>query len=201
MAEILHLSALLPAAVSTCCTVGAARSRGALGVISAVVMLLAMADLSGGRLLSPLIWSALLIASAVGGALAARLASQRADAGDGDAVGMGTHAALGLVVMAGLVVLMAAGGPAAAGSAAGHPAHAAAAAGPLTGTVWAGTAAYLAFSCALLRRGVLPPAHAVGVVMRGSAGTGVGLRGVRRDRLEVAGMAVSVALMAAALLA
>jgi hypothetical protein len=28
MAEILHLSALLPAAVSACCTAGAARSRG-----------------------------------------------------------------------------------------------------------------------------------------------------------------------------
>ncbi len=201
MAEILHLSALLPAAVSTCCTVGAARSRGAVGVISAVVMLLAMADLSGGGLLSPLVWSALLIASAVGGALAARLASPRP--GTGKVRGMGTHAALGLVVMAGLVVLMAAGGPAAVGSAAGHPAHtdAGVMAGPLTGTVGAGTAAYLAFSCALLWRRAPSPAHVTSGGVRGSSGSGAALRGVRRDRLEVAGMAASVSLMAAALLA
>ncbi|MFD3448488.1 hypothetical protein ACFDTO_28220 [Microbacteriaceae bacterium 4G12] len=190
MAEILHLGALLPAAVSACCTVGAARSRGALGVISAIVMLAAMIDLTGGGLLSPLVWSALLVASAVGGALATRVAPIAVRDG------MRTHGALGLVVMAGLVVLMAGVGPAGvvppgAAPAGAHAAHAAFSAGPLAGTVWAGTAAYLVFSCALLRRPAAAPVHDRSAVARGW----------RRDRIEVAGMAASVALMAAALLA
>ena len=209
MAEILHLGALLPAAVSACCTVGAARSRGALGVISAIVMLAAMLDLTGGGLLSPLLWSALLVASAVGGALAVRLAPVALRDG------MRTHGALGLVVMAGLVVLMAGAGPAGTVSSGGDPVgahaqHAALAAGPLAGTVWAGTAAYLAFSSALLRRPGAASVHAVATPVTAALG-GVRVRGTRhrtavprgwhRDRIEVAGMASSVALMAAALLA
>jgi hypothetical protein len=211
MAEILHLGALLPAAVSACCTVGAARSRGALGVISAIVMLAAMLDLTGGGLLSPLLWSALLVASAVGGALAARVSPVALRDG------MRTHGALGLVVMAGLVVLMAAAGPAGtvpsgADPAGVHAPHAALAAGPLAGTVWAGTAAYLAFSCALLRRPGAASVHAVatpapvaaargGVRVRRTRHGSAVPRGWHRDRIEVAGMASSVALMAAALLA
>ncbi|WP_108249835.1 hypothetical protein [Planctomonas deserti] len=209
MAEILHLGALLPAAVSASCTVGAARSRGALGVISAIVMLAAMLDLTGGGVLSPLLWSALLVASAVGGALAARVSPVALRDG------MRTHGALGLVVMAGLVVLMAGAGsagtvPSGADPAGVHAPHAALAAGPLAGTVWAGTAAYLAFSCVLLRRPGAATVHAVaipvpaargGVRLRRTRHRGAVPRGWHRDRIEVAGMASSVALMAGALLA
>src|SRR3712207_5131077 len=193
MAEILHLTALLPATVSACCTVGAARTRGAAGVISAIVMLAAMVDLTGGGLLQPLAWSALLVASAMGGAVAAR--PPRAPGGDA----MGAHAAVGLVVMAGLVVLMGGApggpGPLLAGEHARHSAT-----GPLAGTVWAGTAAYLAFSGVLLRRRAASTAHLVAEGPGGAPAAG-GPRSRRRDRLEVAGMAASVALMAAALVA
>jgi hypothetical protein len=197
MAEILHLSALLPAAVSACCTLGAARSRGAVGVISAIVMLAAMLDLTGGGVLPPLAWSALLVALAMAGAVAARITR----VADGDA--MAAHAALGLVVMAGLVALMAAG--VAAGHAptltGGHSPHAASAAGPLAGAVWAGTAAYLAFSAVLVRRRVPSPARAAGAAPCGTVSDGAGRRAWSRDGLEVTGMAASVGLMAAALLA
>jgi hypothetical protein len=197
MAEILHLSALLPAAVSACCTAGAARSRGAWAVISAVVMLAAMLDLAGGGVLPPLAWSVLLVALAMGGAVAARIA--RATGPDP----MAAHAALGLVVMAGLVVLMAAGANApGAGSAlpGGHAQHTAGA-GPLAGTVWAGTAAYLAYSAVLVGRRAARRAHVAGAGMGGAVAGIAGPRAWRRDDFEIAGMAASVALMAAALLA
>jgi hypothetical protein len=104
-------------------------------VISAIVMLAAMLYLTGGGVRPPLAWSALLVALAMGGAVAARVGS----AANGDP--MATHA-IGLVVMAGLVVLMAGGGPAvpAAVPSAGHSQHAPAVAGSLAGTVWAGAA-------------------------------------------------------------
>jgi hypothetical protein len=196
MAEILHLTALLPAVVSACCTVGAARSRGAWGGISAVVMLAAMLDLAGGGVLPPLVWSALLIGSAVSGAAAARLARA---AGRNPMV---AHAALGLVVMAGLVVLMTAPGNAGGSFSApgGHALHGSAA-GPLAATVWGGTAAYLAFSGALVLRTVAARAHPV-AAGGGEAGLDSARTGTwSRDGLEIAGMGSSVALMAAALLA
>jgi len=198
MAEILHLTALLPALVSTCCTVGAARTRGAVGVISAIVMLAAMLDLTGGGVLPPVAWSALLVASAMGGAAATRIARA---SGRGP---MGAHAALGLVVMAGLVILMGAA-PGGAGDLAigGHAGHAAS--GPLAGTIWAGTAAYLAYSGVLVRPRAALRADRVeagrGSVPWRAVHPGADRRRGSRDRLEVAAMAASVVLMSAALLA
>jgi hypothetical protein len=199
MAEILHLTALLPALVSACCTVGAARTRGAVGVISAIVMLVAMLDLAGGGVLPPVAWSALLVASAMSGAVTARIAGA---SGGGP---MGAHGALGLVVMAALVVLMGVtpGGGAHGLVSGGHAEHGAA--GPLAGTIWAGTAAYLAYSGALILPRAALGADCVDRERHSVSPTAVLPSAGRwqrgRDRLEVAAMAASVALMSAALLA
>lgn len=126
MAEALHLCALAFSATGTCCLVVDRRKARALEVIASVLMLLAMLDVVRGRpLLAPVAWAALLISAAM--ILAAVRGTQvraaaRASAGAqgwgaaGHAVplaalpraAMTSHSALGMVVMAVLVLTMSA---------------------------------------------------------------------------------------------
>lgn len=148
MTEMLHLSALLPAALGVCCTVGGRRGSRVLSgfeAIAALVMLTAMADVALGlNLVTPILWVAGLVVLALvglplgrvfraGGNLSASppvgfpqtvspapllprgsaLAALRVPPSDGPAR-TATHApllhsSLGLIVMAGLLALMAAG--------------------------------------------------------------------------------------------
>jgi hypothetical protein len=119
MSELLHLSALLPAAVGVCCTVGGRRRRTADAVLTAV-MLVAMADVSLRiGMLHPLGWCALLVLLAISGAVAARRGSARVGARGSGAGWAGVHLsalhlALGLITTAALLALMPGGGGASA---------------------------------------------------------------------------------------
>ncbi|MDO9395666.1 MAG: hypothetical protein Q7T71_03880, partial [Herbiconiux sp.] len=88
MGEVLHLSALLPATVGVCCTLGAGRGgvshhRGRaarlVAAVSALLMLLAMLDVSTRMLgLTPPAWSAVLLLAALAAAPVALRARPRA---------------------------------------------------------------------------------------------------------------------------
>ena len=119
MGEMLHAGALLPAMVGACCTVGARRSGRVAAVVSAGLMLLAMLD-ANLRLvgLSPIVWALLLVLAAVGGAAAHRMGGRgrrgasrpsRRLAVSHEAA-MAVHGRVGLIVMAGLLLVMAPAG-------------------------------------------------------------------------------------------
>lgn len=114
MTEILHLGALLPAALGACCTVGG--RRGVIDLGSALVMLAAMLDLaSGAGIIHPLLWAGTLVILAVVSAVRLRVAraSMRRPgvASDPFAVrhrtAMVIHTSGGLLIMAALVCAMA----------------------------------------------------------------------------------------------
>jgi hypothetical protein len=182
MTELLHLSALLPAAFGVCCTVGG-RRRGRLSVgfdgIAALAMLIAMTDATLRlNLIAPILWVAGLVALALAGVPLARRvvtpASSGVDAHASLAHRAALHTSLGLIVMAGLLALMSTGHVTAASS---H--HSAGS--MLSALVLGGSAVYAGYSTwravALFR---LPRRNLVGC-------------------LEAASMAASVALMAGAL--
>lgn len=196
MTELLHLSALLPAAFGVCCTVGG-RRRGRVLVgfegFAALVMLVAMTDVALGLgLLAPILWVVALVMLALVGAHGPRSRQSLVpEPVEGRSAGGSTplappvveprrnphrtlHTSLGLIVMAGLVALMSAGH---AASVSGH--HGGGGLLPLL--VLGGSAIYVGYS----------------------AWRAVTLfRMPRRDLLgclEAASMAASVALMAGAL--
>lgn len=113
MSEVLHLGALVPAAVGACCTVGG--RRGPLDLVAAIVMLAAMLDLATGvGILHPLLWAVVLIVLAVISAV--RLRSIAGSPAPVDALAlavtrhraaMTVHTSGGLVIMAALVCAMA----------------------------------------------------------------------------------------------
>lgn len=114
MTDVLHVGALLPAAVGACCTVGG--RRGLLDLGSSLVMLAAMLDLaSGAGLVHPLLWAALLVVLAVVSAARSRIgrapAAVAAAAGRTAVAGhrsaMVIHTSGGLMIMAALVCIMA----------------------------------------------------------------------------------------------
>lgn len=114
MSEVLHLGALVPAAVGACCTVGG--RRGPLDLVAAIVMLAAMLDLATGvGILHPLLWAVVLIVLAVASAVRLRsIAGLPAPVDDAVALAairhraaMTVHTSSGLVIMAGLVCSMA----------------------------------------------------------------------------------------------
>lgn len=126
MTDLLHVAALLPAALGACCTAGRQRTGAELG--AALVMLVVMIDLALGVVsVPPIVWTAVLVATAlvmVGldrrtgaahdavparpprGAGAAAGASARAV--ESRPRGMTALAAVGSLVMAGLAALMSA---------------------------------------------------------------------------------------------
>jgi hypothetical protein len=114
MSEVLHLGALVPAAVGACCTVGG--RRGPLDLVAAIVMLAAMLDLATGvGLLHPLLWAVVLTVLAVVSAVRLRsIAGSPAPVEDAlplavtrHRAAMTVHTSGGLVIMAALVCTMA----------------------------------------------------------------------------------------------
>lgn len=172
MTELLHLSALLPAAFGVCCTVGG-RRRGRLGfeAAAALVMLVAMADVALNLgLVAPILWVVGLVLLALASVATPR-SRQARSAG---ATHRSLHISLGLIVMAGLVALMSAGHVASVSAHHGGG-------GMLPLLVFGGSAAYVGYSSwravTLFR-----------MPLRDLLGS-----------LEAASMAASVALMAGAL--
>ena len=202
MGELLHAGALVPAAVGACCTLGARRSGRAAAGVSALVMLLAMLDtvfrMPG---LPALVWAALLIGTALAAAVSARAASRAQAAVGGRAAShavaavahpvMALHGGLGMIVMAGLLLVM---GLPVSGVAvsdavtvsAGH--HGGGASGALVALVGVGSLAYAGYSVVVATR---------------LARADPGRRAVRRwlPVVEVAGMGASTLLMLLALAA
>ncbi|RFA09017.1 hypothetical protein B7R54_07115 [Subtercola boreus] len=117
MAEILQFGALVPATVGACCTAWPGRSGRVLAAISAAVMLLAMFDQTTRMLgLPPLAWATVLVLLAIASAAALRPAARNViGRGRPSATSiahhraMTLHSSIGLIVMAGLVVLMGSG--------------------------------------------------------------------------------------------
>jgi hypothetical protein len=214
MGELLHAGALVPAAVGACCTLGARRSGRAAAGVSAIVMLLAMLDtvfrMPG---LPALVWAALLIGTALAAAVSARAASRSRAAVVGRAASraraavvhpvMALHGGLGMIVMAGLLLVM--GSPASgaavsdavavtASVSAGH--HGGGASGALVALVGVGSLAYAGYSVVVALRLARGPAPSPAAALAGRAA-------VRRwlPVVEVAGMGASTVLMLLALAA
>lgn len=107
LGALLHLGALVPAALGTatmCCIRG---SRLAPEQAATVLMLVGMLDAMTLQLLSPVWWFALLLLGAMSlAALRRRNYRSRAAEETTSAVGLAAHVALGLVVTAGLILLM-----------------------------------------------------------------------------------------------
>lgn len=110
MTELLHVWALAPAAIGTCCLAADRRRVRAPELSVSVLMLVAMADAAYSSVIAPIYWAILLLAAAM--ALAAlrgaRRRGERAPHGDR---AMTLHSAFGLIVMAALLVAMTGGGP------------------------------------------------------------------------------------------
>lgn len=183
MTDVLHVGALLPAAVGACCTVGG--RRGALELGSALVMLAAMLDLaSGAGIVHPLVWAVVLVLLAITSAVRLRAGRRAATAPpsrgrptDRHSSAMVVHTSGGLLIMAALVCAMA--GHAASGIYAASSMEAASHHGggmsPSTLFIAAAIAGYLALSARLAVRAAT--------------------RGRRLVALELGSMAVSVVTM------
>ena len=101
MVEVLHVGSLFPAAVGACCALGDRRARSAVVWVPALVMLVAMLDVTVGvRLVHPLVWALALVALSVWPAVAHR----RGTVSVGGS--MSIQRSLGLLIVAGLIVAM-----------------------------------------------------------------------------------------------
>jgi len=120
MTELLHATALVPATVGACCTIGARRTSRTLAMVSAVLMAVAMADMAFGFVVMPaLAWTAMLLTAALGTATALRFVPRERRDPHGPV--MALHGAIGLMLMAAL--LLPSGPPAVVASAAGPGEH------------------------------------------------------------------------------
>ena len=186
MGEVLHLWALAPATVGACC-VAADRGRARVPEFAAAaLMLLAMADIgTGARVIAPVFWALLLLVGAM--ALAALRGARRrpvtAERLPHPSGAMTVMTALGLVVMAALMIAMGAHAPSSVGDALGGHGHGGFGAwsggggglGPVAALAMAVAAAYVAASAVAAARSA-----------------------VRLDRVQYASMATATALMALA---
>jgi hypothetical protein len=139
MSEILHAWAVAPAAVGACCLAADRARVRPPEVAASVLMLLAMLDAAVFGVVAPVYWTALLLAAALGLAVWRRPRQRRVPPVP---AAMTVHTTLGMVVMAGLQIVM--GGHAAAS---GH-AHGLALAPVLVGA----SAGYAVLSLGALRR-------------------------------------------------
>jgi len=185
MGEVLHLWALAPATVGACC-VAADRGRARVPEFAAAaLMLIAMADIgTGAGLIAPVLWALLLVVGAM--ALAALRGARRrpvaAERMPHPSRAMTVMTALGLVVMAVLMIAMGVHPSSAAlGLGGGHD-HSAFGAwrgggelGPVAALTMAVAAAYVAVSAVAAVRSSL-----------------------RLDRVQYASMATATAMMALA---
>jgi hypothetical protein len=149
--ELLHAWAIAPAAIGACC-LAADRGRARWpDAVASALMLIAMLDAALTRLVAPVYWTVLLLASAM--AFAAwqrprRAAGRRAGSAPGP---MTVHTGLGLVGMAALQLTMAPQ-PAVTIAATAH-AHGAVGGGSLLSVLLVGgAAAYAALSALLVLR-------------------------------------------------
>ncbi|MEV8267527.1 hypothetical protein [Microbacterium sp. NPDC076911] len=119
MGEIFHVGALVPAAIGTCCIAADRRWVRAPELLASLIMLTAMLDVMFWSLIAPVFWSAALIAFALL-MVAARGLGRGARSEPGSARMMGAHSALGMVVMAVIVMAMAPAGSSVDLPAGGH---------------------------------------------------------------------------------
>lgn len=103
MSDTLHLWAVAPAAIGTCCLAADRARVRPPEVVAAAVMLLAMLDAAVFGVVAPVYWSALLLAAALGLAIWRRPRQRRAPRVPAL---MTLHTTLGMVVMAGLQLAM-----------------------------------------------------------------------------------------------
>ena len=103
MSETLHLWAVAPAAIGTCCLAADRARVRPPEVVAAAVMLLAMLDAAVFGVVAPVYWTALLLAAAVGLAIWRRPRQRRVPRVPAL---MTLHTTLGMVVMAGLQIAM-----------------------------------------------------------------------------------------------
>jgi hypothetical protein len=173
VAELLHAWAIAPAAIGACC-LAADRGRARWpDAAASVLMLVAMLDAALTRLVAPVYWAALLIASAMALAAWQRPRGRNASAAQPrPGTGMAVHTGLGLIAMAALQLGMG-HDPLAAASAGAHGHEGGGAL--LLAVLLGGALAYAAFSALLLVRAHRP-----------------------LDRAQLACMGVSVLLMAVA---
>ena len=163
MSETLHLWAVAPAAIGTCCLAADRARVRPPEVMASVLMLLAMLDAGLWGLIAPVYWTALLLSAALGLAFLRRPRQRRAPRVP---LAMTLHTALGLVAMAALQLAMGTHSPSS-----GH-AHGVALAPLLT----VGVVGYVAASLAVMHR--MPArldraqitAMAASVVLMGVAG-------------------------------
>lgn len=149
MPELLHAWAIAPAAIGVCC-LAADRGRARWpDAAASVLMLVAMLDAALTRLVAPVYWAALLIASAMALAAWQRPRGRTSGARPRPRAGMAVHTGLGLIAMAALELGMGHDPLAAANSAA----HVHGGGGAVVTTLLLGGAlAYAAFSGLLLAR-------------------------------------------------
>ncbi|MBT2494887.1 hypothetical protein J7E45_04635 [Microbacterium sp. ISL-59] len=103
MSGLLHLAALVPAAIGVGALVGMRRDAGRAELLAAALMLVGMTDVMTVSLVPPVVWFAALIAAGL--ALAAgRRVSPVATARPGTM--LSTHLALGVISTAALILLM-----------------------------------------------------------------------------------------------
>lgn len=182
--EVLHLWALAPATVGACC-VAADRGRARVPEFAAAaLMLVAMADVgTGARLIAPVLWALLLVVGAMG--LAALRGARRPRPAAGERMphpsrAMTVMTALGLVVMAALMITMGTAAPSSAADAGGGHGH-----GGL-GAVGGGLGMVVALTTVVAAGYVAVSAVAA---VRST---------LRLDRVQYVSMAAATALMAAA---
>ncbi|NLP84221.1 hypothetical protein HF576_10185 [Microbacterium sp. CFH 90308] len=116
MSELLHAGALLPAVLGTGALVRDRRLRPVPEVVASILMLVGMADAMLWHVVAPVYWSAALVVVALGlvvgrrrGPLARGRSTPARDVGAH--VALTAHVALGLVVMAALLVAGATSAP------------------------------------------------------------------------------------------
>ncbi|WP_396667342.1 hypothetical protein [Microbacterium sp. R86528] len=177
MGEIFHVGALVPAAIGTCCIAADRRWVRAPELLASLIMLTAMLDVMFWSVIAPVFWSAVLIAFALL-MVAVRGLACGARNGPRSARMMGAHSALGMVVMAVIVMAMAPAGSPVELSAGVHQ-HASTA------------VSYLTF-CVAIAVGYGGWSLATAMHRHG--------RFSRLARLEISAMGVSTAIMGAALI-
>ncbi len=143
MLEALQLGMAVPSAVGLCCTVADRRRRSATDVVPALVMTLAMIDLTigvirGWSVIAPIGWTAILLLFSLVPALSIRLSRGRPTKVD---IVMALARSVTLIVMGGLAAMMSGGV-----SAIRDDQHAAMASSTLTGLLAIGIVAVVGLS-------------------------------------------------------
>ncbi|GAB3600326.1 hypothetical protein [Microbacterium tumbae] len=121
MSDLLHLCAVVPAALGAGALCGVKHGSGAPERLAAILMLLGMADAMTSTILTPVAWFAVMVPAGIGLAAWRRcMPSGTAGTGGRGSAAVSTHLALGLIVTAALILLMPTGSAPATAAASGH---------------------------------------------------------------------------------